>query len=143
MRSVRVVVADDDRGFRAALVDVLEADDRFTVAGVVASGEELVELASGVVTDLVLLDVRMPGGGPTAARRLCQLPNHPVVVAVSASVELPTVLGVLRAGATGYLMKGQLGQELPDLLARCASGQVILAVPNAVGVLRALLEGRG
>jgi hypothetical protein len=46
---------------------------------------------------------------------------------------------VLRLGQTGYLAKGSLGAQLPDLVARCASGEAILAVPGSAEALRGLI----
>jgi two-component system nitrate/nitrite response regulator NarL len=136
--SIRVVIADDDDGVRTALHDVLDADDRFLVVGTAAGGDDLSRIVEAARPDVVLLDVRMPGGGEAAAREICSLPDAPVVVAVSASTEVATVVTMLEAGATGYLAKGRLGQWLPEMVARCAEGQVVLAVPNAVAALRSL-----
>ena len=72
MRTFRVVVADDDPTFRSAAVEVLEADDRFAVVGEVATGAGLAELVEETGADVVLLDVRMPGGGPAAAQQLTE-----------------------------------------------------------------------
>jgi two-component system nitrate/nitrite response regulator NarL len=135
---IRVVIADDDDDVRAALHDVLDADDRFVVVGTAATSDALFHLAASEQPDVVLVDVRMPGGGIAAATALSALRKAPVIVAVSASTEPSTVVAMLRAGATGYLAKGRLGHWLPELVARCADGQVMLAVPQAAGVLRAL-----
>jgi DNA-binding NarL/FixJ family response regulator len=138
--AIRVVIADDDDGVRAALHDVLDEDDRFLVVGTAAGGDGLARTVEAARPDVVLLDVRMPGGGMTAAREISALPSSPVIVAVSASTEAATVVAMLEAGATGYLAKGRLGQWLPEMVARCADGQVVLAVPNGAAVLR-LLNG--
>lgn len=139
-RVISVAIADDDPGFREALVDVLEADPRFTVLGVVATGEDLVDLVATTEPDLVLLDVQMPRGGAAAARALVRAGRSggPVVVALSAQTGATHVLAMLRAGAMGYLMKGRVGNDLPDLLARCVAGDVVLAVPGAAEAMRQL-----
>ena len=138
MPGYRVVVADDDDDVRAALCEVLDADARFRVVGAVATGAELVGLVALTRPDVVLLDVRMPGGGERAARELTAAPDPPVVVAVSASTDVATVTALLRAGVQGYLGKGGLGETLADTVARCLEGQVVLAVPNGRAVLRAI-----
>jgi DNA-binding NarL/FixJ family response regulator len=143
VRAIRVVVAEDDPAFRGALVDVLEADSRFCVARAATSGEDIVEVVRSVGADLVVLDVRMTEGGPTAARALREateagLLGGVAVVALSAQASVHTVVSMLREGAVGYLVKGRIGAELPDLLARCASGEVVLAVPGAAEALRQL-----
>ena len=140
MRTYRVVVADDDPTFRSAAVEVLEADARFVVVAAVASGAGLVELVEETSADVVLLDVRMPGGGPAAAQQLTdRFGRQVVLVAVSAQVETAAVFRMLRAGTTGYLAKGRLGASMPDLVARCAEGELVLAVPTGGAALHQLL----
>jgi len=143
MTRIRVAIADDDAGIRSALSDVLAADPRFDVVGTVASGDLLCRLVSDVAPDVVLLDVRMPGGGATAAETLRAGVHRPAVIAVSAITGAATVASLLRAGAVGYLAKGRLS-ALPDMVARCAAGEVVLAVPSAAEALRRLaLDGHG
>ena len=138
MRLIRTVVADDDAEVRSLLVALLRSDDRFDVVEQAADGTALLEAATRTRPDLVLLDVRMPGGGVEAARALQDQP--PVVVAVSAETAPGTVADLLRAGVRGYLAKGRLGPTLPDQLVRCVEGEVILAVPTASVALRRLIE---
>ena len=82
----------------------------------------------------------MPGGGADAARALTDRDDGPVVVALSAQTGASVILAMLQAGAAGYLAKGRLGAELPDLVARAATGEVVLAAPGAVEAMRQLLE---
>jgi two-component system nitrate/nitrite response regulator NarL len=138
MSEVRVVVADDDELMRRAVVDVLGAHGGFTVVGQTDDGADLTDLVETSRAALVVLDVRMPSGGVTATRALRSRPPFPVVVAVSASTDVPTVTAMMRAGAAGFLAKGRLGTTFGDDLLRCLHGQVILAVPNASQVLKAL-----
>jgi two-component system nitrate/nitrite response regulator NarL len=138
--TLSIVVADDDDDMRRALREVLSANEGFTVVGDAADGHDLELLAASTGADMVLLDVRMPAGGADAARRLAALSPAPVVVAVSASTDVPTVVALLRAGARGFLAKGQLGRSFTEDLHRIARGQVMIAVPHAVQVLRALTE---
>ncbi|MGZ6741057.1 MAG: response regulator [Nocardioides sp.] len=150
MDPFRVVVADDDRAFRGALVEVLSDDARYVVVGEAGTGEELLAVAERTRPDLVLLDVRMPGGGPEAARRLTRPggpdagphaggSSGPVVIAVSAHVGASGILAMLRAGATGYLAKGRLGDRLPEIVARMLDGELVLAAPGGIDALRQLL----
>lgn len=139
--ATRVVVADDDETMRRAMVDVLEAHGGFRVVAECASGAGLPELVSETEAQLVVLDVRMPSGGPSAARALRGRPPHPVVVAVSASDDVATIAAMVRAGATGFLAKGDLGATFAEDLVRCMRGQVMIAVPQGAQVLRAVREG--
>jgi DNA-binding NarL/FixJ family response regulator len=140
LNTIRVVVADDDDTMRRAMVDVLSAHSGFDVVGEARTGEGLAQLVSRTAAQLVVLDVRMPHGGPAAARALRTEPPHPVVVAVSASHDVPTVTEMLRSGASGFLTKGSLGPAFPEDVARCAQGHVVIAVPHGLQVLRALGE---
>lgn len=141
MSTIRVVVADDDETMRRAIVDVLTAHGGFRVVREVATGEGLPELVHEAHAHLVVLDVRMPWGGPTAARALRALTPSPVLVAVSASNDVVTVAEMFRAGVTGFLAKGHLGTTFADDLVRCTRGQVMIAVPQGAEVLRALGDG--
>lgn len=146
MPVTRVLVADDDELFRAALVDVLGAHPRFDVVADVPSGEGIVEVARDHAVDLVLVDVRMPGGGATAAEALLAASASGVlgpvrVVALSAQASTATVVALLRAGVVGYLVKGQRASDLPDLVLRCAQGQVVVTAPTGASALRQLVQG--
>lgn len=139
--SVTVLVADDDDAFREALVDVLAADGRFEVVGSATSGADVRRLSAELRPSLVLLDVRMAGGGPELAHALSTSPGpRPVVVAVSAQTGVTTVAAMLAAGVRGYFAKGRLGTTLPDALARVVAGERVLDVPGAEEALR-LVEG--
>lgn len=136
---IRVLIGDDDATFRDALADVLDDDPRFTVVGVAPDGPGLLDLAARVDAEVALVDVRMPSGGVSAAAVLSD-PSASwaplTVIAISADTATSTVVAMTRAGATGYLAKGALGAELPDLVARCASGETVLAIPGATEARR-------
>lgn len=143
MNAIRVVLADDDATMREALALAIDSDRRFELVGQAATGPRLVDLVVDTEPHLALVDVRMPGGGAPACRAILEhsrLRRRPELVAVSADVDPRTVVMMLRAGATSFLGKGELGASLPDLLQRCAAGQVVLAVPRASLVLAELLS---
>ena len=138
-RPYRVVVADDDEGFRTALREALEGDGRFLVVAEAATGVGIADLAAEQRADLVVLDVRMPSGGPEAATAIARrraTADAPRICALSAQTSAATVASMVDAGATGFLAKGSVGAHLADLLARCCAGEVVLAVPTAAEALR-------
>ena len=117
------------------------------MVGAVASGGDLRRIAGDVHPDVALVDIRMPGGGPEAVRGLVEdahtsiaHDDHPrqglTVIAVSAHTGVHDVRAMLQAGATGYLAKGRIHAALPDLVHRCAYGEVVLAVPTGARALR-------
>jgi len=135
-----VLIADDHPQMLAAMVDAVADDARFTVVATATDGAEALRLAREHRVDVALLDVRMPAGGVDGITALCRLPRAPVVVAVSADTAAAVVAAALRAGATGYLAKGRIGESLADVLARCAAGWVVLATPSGAGALRLLVD---
>ena len=137
MAAIRAVVADDDSRVRSALAALLRTDGRFTVVAELADGSDLVETVRRTEADVVLLDVRMPDGGVDAALALKDS-GPVVVVAVSAETSSTIVADMVRAGVNGYLAKGRLDAELPEIVARCVAGEVVLAVPSASQALRRL-----
>jgi DNA-binding NarL/FixJ family response regulator len=144
--TIRVALGDNDDAFRHAAVGLLEADPRIEVVGAAADGHELLELASSTEPDVILIDVRMPAGGPIGARALVDQAaapgrrTQPLVVALSAETSPDVIESMLRAGAVGYLAKGRIGSSLSDLVARVYQGEVILAAPTAGLALRRVLR---
>lgn len=137
MGAIRVAVADDDRQMREVLTAMLLTDPRFDLAGEAGSGEELLAIVVRDRPDVALVDVRMPGGGTELVSTLRD--GHAVVPVVVSSETSPTVAAaMLRAGARGFLTKGRLGASLPELVARCAEGEVVIASPSGSEVLRRL-----
>ena len=138
MFGYRTIVADDDRHVRSAVVDVLEADPRFTVVAAVGDGQEAVRQAGLVVADLVLFDVRMPGGGAATLQRLCSAIDPPVVVVFSATTDPVTIATMLAEGASGFVAKGTRATEMCDLVVRCMAGDLVVAGADVRAVVRAL-----
>lgn len=115
-RTVRVLVADDDAAVREALVELIGDDPLFTVVAAAASADEAVTLTLERRPDLALLDVRMPGGGVSAAMRIGSSSPATRVVACSAFDDDESREAMLRAGALVYVVKGAgLGELLRTL----------------------------
>ena len=137
---VSVLVADDDQRVRAALIGLLADEPGFEVVGQAADGVQTVAAARDSGASLVLADVRMPHGGPELVRRLVALPHRPVVVGVSAQADSTTWVRMIAAGASAYLLKGTIADDLAPLLRRCLQGQLVVCVPGADDHLRRLLS---
>jgi DNA-binding NarL/FixJ family response regulator len=136
---ITVVVADDDPRVVSAVVELLDQEPDFHVVGQVANGADAVTAVRASRADLVLTDVRMPGGGPDLVRRLVALPHRPVVAGLSAQPDPATWTRVLAAGGSAYLLKGTLSGDLPVLLRRCVEGHLVIGVPGAPELVRRLL----
>jgi DNA-binding NarL/FixJ family response regulator len=114
----RILLAEDDEDFSAALEAVLAADGRFSVAGRALDGRQAVELAASPDVDAVVMDIEMPEVDGVEATRLLQIerPGLPVV-AISGHDYEERVLEIRAAGAVDYVRKSRVDEELVDALA--------------------------
>jgi DNA-binding NarL/FixJ family response regulator len=110
---IRVLVVDDHPIVRQGLVSVLNDEDDLEVVGEASSGREAVALASRVRPDVVLLDLEMPDvdGVEAIPQLLAARPGLGVLVFTAYDTE-ERVLGAVRAGARGYLLKGASADEI-------------------------------
>lgn len=140
---ISVLVADDDEPLRDALCDLIILEDGLELVGSAADADGAVELASAHTPDVAIVDVRMPGGGTTACRQIRISSPQTRVVAYSAYEDRKTVLEMLRAGASGFLVKGTSAAEILDGIRRAARGQSALSAEvtgQVVGELSARLD---
>ena len=107
MLPITVLVADDEPMLRRALADMLDAHPGVSVVGVARDAPGAVALARVLRPAVVLLDVRMPGGGGVeAARRIRLVSPGTRVLAHSAFDDRSSRTAMLAAGADGYILKG-------------------------------------
>jgi DNA-binding NarL/FixJ family response regulator len=136
----RVVLVDDHELFRAGVRGELAASvDVVGEAGTVA---DAVPLIRELDPDVVLLDVHLPdGGGEGVIAGVAQ--ERPAVkfLALSVSDAAEDVIGVIRAGARGYVTKTISGAELEDAIERVAQGDAVFSPRLAGFVLDAFREG--
>jgi PAS domain S-box-containing protein len=126
--SIRVLVAEDEEPLRDAMCELIASEGGLDVVGSAASADEAIELAAVLKPDVAILDVRMPGGGPRAAREIRDRSPATRVVALSAHDDHATVLKMLRCGAYGYLVKGISPVELLEAIRRAARGQASFSI---------------
>lgn len=123
MEKVRILVADDHPMLREGLVAVLGTQPDFEVVGEASGSEEAVELARQMEPDVILLDLEMPGtDGIDALRRLREAAPATRTVIFTAYDTDERILGALRAGARGYLLKGASREEIFAAVRTAASG---------------------
>jgi DNA-binding NarL/FixJ family response regulator len=125
--TVRVLLADDHGAIRAGLRLMLEQAGDLTVVGEAADGAAAVTNARALRPDVVLMDIRMPGtDGIEATRRIVAAGDAQVIVLTTFDLD-EYVLGALRAGAAGFLLKSVGAPELVDAVRRVAAGDGVLA----------------
>jgi DNA-binding NarL/FixJ family response regulator len=120
---ITVVVADDDRTFSAALREVIVTAPQLRLVGLAGDAIEAVALAERHRPDVVVLDVRMPGGGVEAAREVRRRSPATSIIALSAYEDQDNVACMARAGANQYLVKGRVTSDDVVRAIRQAAGQ--------------------
>jgi len=126
--TVRILLVDDQELIRVGFRLVLEAEPDFTVIGEAADGEEAVAAVARLHPDVVLMDVRMPRLDGVAATALIvgRHPDTRVIVLTTFDLD-EYVLGALRAGASGFLLKDAQRQELTAAVRAVHRGEATLA----------------
>jgi DNA-binding NarL/FixJ family response regulator len=109
---ITVLVCDDDAMIREALRDVLDAQPDVRVVALAGDVEQALALARRYTPSVVLLDVRMPGGGAPAAREILVRSPDTRILAFSAHGDPDTVSDMRGAGASEYLLKGVPNQDI-------------------------------
>ena len=131
---IRVVMADDHAHVRGMLRAALE-DGGCEVCGEGASAEDAVRLAVACDPDVVLLDIHMPGNGIEAARRISEELPQTAIVMLTSSREDEDLFDALRAGASGYLLKGSDPREIPGMLKDVLAGKAAMPATLMARVL--------
>ena len=110
---IRVFIADDHAIVREGLKQIVSETRDITVVGEAATGEQLVKQMADMQCDVVLLDIAMPGrGGIEILKRLkTDRPDLPVLI-LSMYPEEQYAIRALKAGASGYLTKESVPEEL-------------------------------
>jgi len=129
MAAISVLVVDDHSLVRTGFLTILGAEEDITVVGEARDGAEALDMAAREVPDVVLMDIRMPGiDGLEATRRIRSHPRlKDTKVIVLTTFDLDEyVFGALRAGATGFLLKGVEPQTLVDAVRTVAGGDALL-----------------
>ena len=128
MTAIRVLLADDHPVVREGLRGMLAAEPDIEVVGEAASGPEAVALAQRLRPDVVLMDLRMPGGDGVEATR--QLAGTTVVVLTTYDSDAD-ILRAVDAGAAGYLLKDTPRAVLADNVRAAARGETVLTASVA------------
>ncbi|MDQ4000620.1 MAG: response regulator transcription factor [Actinomycetota bacterium] len=124
---IRILVADDHPMLREGLVAVLSTQPDLDVIGEASDGSEVVWLAERLHPDVILLDLEMPNvDGVAALERLRDADARARTVVFTAYDTDERILGALRAGARGYLLKGASRKEIFDAVRTVHSGGSLL-----------------
>jgi DNA-binding NarL/FixJ family response regulator len=135
--AISVLLVDDDALVRAGLSTMLSSDDEIAVVGKAADGLDAITQARSLAPDVVVMDVRMPRlDGIEATARLTSSDDPPRVLVLTTFELDAYVLGALRAGASGFMLKRSSPEALIEAVKVIAHGETLLA-PT---VLRRLID---
>jgi two-component system response regulator NreC len=126
MPTLRILLADDHGVLRAGLRALLNDQADMEVVGEAETADAAVQLARTVRPDLAIVDVRMPGDGLVATRRMREEVPGLLVLILSQYDDPAYLRQALAAGAAGYALKRASGQELLQAIRATARGEVYL-----------------
>jgi len=135
--TIRILLVDDHSVVRQGLRMFLSLDPELKVVGEASNGAEGIEQARKLKPDIVLMDLLMPVmDGVTAIGQLRKEFSDIEVIALTSVLEDEKVIGAVRAGAIGYLLKDTQADELCKAIKAAAQGQVHLSPEAAARLVR-------
>jgi DNA-binding NarL/FixJ family response regulator len=141
---LRVVVADDHALVRHGFRSILAGEDDIDVVGEAGDGREAVAIATREQPDVMLMDIRMPVMDGIEATRLItadtQLTHTSVIVLTTFDLD-EYVFGAIRAGASGFLLKGVEPTQLIDAVRTVAGGDALLEPSATRRLIEAYVSG--
>ena len=135
---LKIILVDDHKLMREGLCSLLEKDPNMVIAAHADNGAEAVKLAREINPDIIVMDIKMPGmDGIDATRRI--LKDQPQIKIIALSMHLKKVFieEMLKAGASGYILKDLAFSELLKAIHAVATGEIYLC-PKAT---RVFVEG--
>ncbi|MEU7348285.1 response regulator transcription factor [Streptomyces bacillaris] len=137
-RPVRVVIVDDEQLVRMALRLIIDGEPDLTVVGEAGDGNAALAVVDEQRPDVVLMDVRMPGrDGLVTTRELLIRPAPPRVLMLTTFDSDDLVLGALRAGALGFVLKDTPPARILDAVRSVAEGNPVLSPAATARVIAA------
>jgi DNA-binding NarL/FixJ family response regulator len=139
---IRVLLVDDQELVRTGLRGILRAPFGFEVVGECADGGEVIAAVEATAPDVVLMDVRMPfTDGVQATLQLTRRQASPPVLALTTFDDDQALAGMLRAGASGFVLKGVPAEDLQRAVRTVAEGGAWLDPAVTGRVLAAYRSG--
>ena len=126
MDALTVRIADDHPLFRKGLRALLAAIPNTQLVGEATSGEEAVRLAEELQPDVILMDLKMPGGGGLEAiRQIVHISPHIRILVVTMFEDDDSVFAAMRAGARGYVLKDMNDEDIARAIVAVGNGDAI------------------
>ncbi|MGH7207717.1 MAG: response regulator [Nitrospiraceae bacterium] len=127
MERIKVLVADDHRVVREGLIAILKTKENIEVVGEAQDGQEAIEKARTLEPDVILMDVSMPRmGGVEATRQIKREFPHIGIIALTMYDEQQYIFDLVRAGATGYLLKDTESSQIVEAIRAIYRGESLI-----------------
>lgn len=126
-RVIRVAVIDDHPLFREGVSRSLSEISEFEIVAEGGSKDDAVRIAESLESDVMLVDISMPGGGLNALGSILEISPSQKVVMLTVSESSDDVTAALKGGAKGYVLKGVGSRALADVIRTVASGESYVA----------------
>jgi DNA-binding NarL/FixJ family response regulator len=125
--SIRVAIVDDHPLFRLGLEAAVQEMDGIQVVGSACRAGDVADLVSSTDPDVVLLDIGLPDASGLEVNRWVA-EHHPTVrvIMLTMSEDLDGLIGALRDGASGYLVKGADAEQIEHAIRAVASGEAVV-----------------
>lgn len=134
---IKILLADDHRLLREGLRSLLEEQPDMRVVGEAENGKAAVQLAAKLMPDIIIMDISMPGlNGIDATQQILSICTKSKVIALSMHTERRTVVEMINAGASGYLLKDCAFEEVVQAVRAVASDSTYLSPKIAEIVIK-------
>ncbi|MFC2062438.1 response regulator [Chloroflexota bacterium] len=139
--NINILIADDHPLIRQALKNVLAKEPEFHIVGEASNGEEVISMVGELKPDVVIMDISMPKiNGLEATRHIkAEYPNVSILV-LTVYDSMEHVLGILEAGAAGYLTKSVFDKEIIQAIRGVTTGDMVLSKDISVNLLKHALR---
>jgi NarL family two-component system response regulator LiaR len=123
----RIMIADDHAMLREGMRNLLEKEKDFEMVGEAADGEAAVKLAAKIKPDIIIMDIVMPKlNGVEATKQIKQVSPATALLILTAYSDIRYIIGLLEAGACGYLLKNSPGNDVVRAIRAVRSGESVL-----------------
>ena len=124
---IKILVVDDHAMLREGMRNLLEQESDFELAGEACDGEEAIKMAKEHRPDVIIMDIVMPKlDGVGATQRIKELSPETSILVLTAYSDIRYIIGLLEAGACGYLLKNSPGKEVIRAIRAVRAGESVL-----------------